>query len=358
MPLLTDVRYGYYDAMRGFTMLLVVFSHVIVRSIGAPSPINEFFCSFRMPLFFFVSGFFAYKAIHIWTTSKVKDILGRKFKVQIVGTTIFLVLYETIVKYATLNLDIFYGGCEGYWFTYVLFRIFLIYLVISLIFKRINQKGYWSVILVISIICIIVHNIGISVDTDNYDQFEQFFNYIITGNTIYFLPYFMLGVFSRSNMSLFESILSSDIIRLSCIAILILFWSVVALGMAPELGVIPSRSFMAYPICFVTLFLVIQIFFSLRDSFDKKNRFNIVVKFIGRRTLDIYFLHYFFLPNLHFMRGFFTIHDSAIVQLVLCGGIALIIVGMTLLVGQIIRTSPLLAEWLLGVKRKQKISRQ
>ena len=73
-------RIEYIDAMRGFTMLLVVYSHILVFSyentliydlhagglnlIGAGEgnalTFNSLFVLFRMPLFFFISGFIIY----------------------------------------------------------------------------------------------------------------------------------------------------------------------------------------------------------------------------------------------------------------------------------------------------------
>ena len=53
-------RLGWLDALRGFTMLLVVTNHVALKSFGMQirwSAALQFFLLFRMPLFFFISGF-------------------------------------------------------------------------------------------------------------------------------------------------------------------------------------------------------------------------------------------------------------------------------------------------------------
>lgn len=57
-------RIRYIDALRGFTMLLVVFGHVMMFTFGIGgynSVIGSFFLTFRMPMFFFISGYIAYK---------------------------------------------------------------------------------------------------------------------------------------------------------------------------------------------------------------------------------------------------------------------------------------------------------
>lgn len=63
-------RLGYIDAIRGFTMILVVYGHVVIflleKSAHLSSNVNEIFVLFTMPLFFFISVFFAYSANYDW----------------------------------------------------------------------------------------------------------------------------------------------------------------------------------------------------------------------------------------------------------------------------------------------------
>lgn len=61
----TTKRIEYIDALRGFTMILVVLQHVATFGwelpLGAPN-IHTYLAQIRMPLFFFISGFVLYKA--------------------------------------------------------------------------------------------------------------------------------------------------------------------------------------------------------------------------------------------------------------------------------------------------------
>lgn len=62
-------RIDYLDALRGFTMILVVLNHVAAEYFGVaynPSNIHYYIAQFRMPLFFFVSGFVLYKKDFVW----------------------------------------------------------------------------------------------------------------------------------------------------------------------------------------------------------------------------------------------------------------------------------------------------
>lgn len=67
-------RIGYIDALRGFTMLLVVFSHIETFCYDIPfneSILSSLFITFRMPMFFFISGYIAYKK-ELWNLNIYK----------------------------------------------------------------------------------------------------------------------------------------------------------------------------------------------------------------------------------------------------------------------------------------------
>lgn len=53
----------YIDAMRGVAMLLVVYYHIINGALFIDSEFCNFCVRFRMPLFFFISGFLSYTTI-------------------------------------------------------------------------------------------------------------------------------------------------------------------------------------------------------------------------------------------------------------------------------------------------------
>ena len=95
-------RIEYIDALRGFTMILVVFYHVALTCwhiIGMDVPsIHPYLVQVRMPLFFFISGFVLYKAGIKWNLLHIKQFLHKKFIVQIIPTIVFLVLYIEIAK--------------------------------------------------------------------------------------------------------------------------------------------------------------------------------------------------------------------------------------------------------------------
>lgn len=91
-------RMQWVDAMRGFSMLIVVLGHVLLSmGIGGyGSFLSSVLLTFRMPLFFFVSGFFSFRALNWWSRKRAGDILKRKFQAQILCTVIFLAVFQYV----------------------------------------------------------------------------------------------------------------------------------------------------------------------------------------------------------------------------------------------------------------------
>ena len=131
-------RIAYIDTMRGFTMILVVYSHICHFCLGdSLLGFNATFFLFRLPCFFFISG---------WLFEPVsrrpfRQIARKKFMVQIVPTVIFLLLLapppEFFHQLGTLK--------GGYWFTFTLFEFFLIYML------SVRRCARWSWLLALTI---------------------------------------------------------------------------------------------------------------------------------------------------------------------------------------------------------------
>ena len=124
-------RIEYIDAMRGFTMLLVVCSHVEVFMISEPTySLNELFGQFRMPLFFFVSGFVFYKNDKHWGKDEVREFFKNKIIVQVLSPLLFMFIHCYLC--GTSFADAVCSTLKiGYWFTFVLFEFFVLYILIK-----------------------------------------------------------------------------------------------------------------------------------------------------------------------------------------------------------------------------------
>lgn len=125
-------RIGYIDAIRGFTILLVVMSHVSGFGLGFNGS-NTFSYriiveSFFIPLFFFISGFVLYKTDRIWTVINTWKFLVGKVSFLLVAPLIFMLALSQ-VKGNTFIEILFSNMKGGYWFTFSLFEYYVIYAV-------------------------------------------------------------------------------------------------------------------------------------------------------------------------------------------------------------------------------------
>ena len=94
-------RIAYIDALRGFTMFLVVLQHVEtygIRCLGSGTFVETFLLPFRMPLFFFISGFVTYKGIERFTLKFTSEMALKKLVHLIVPLVVFCFLYSQFLR--------------------------------------------------------------------------------------------------------------------------------------------------------------------------------------------------------------------------------------------------------------------
>ena len=136
-------RLEYFDAMKGFGILSVIYVHLFtmgMRDGEYTSSITPFIQLYFMPLFFFVSGYFSAKIGNIQKVAELKPIVLKKTRNLLVPT---IVMFTLCVLYFRMNyvdciIDSFKGG---YWFTYVLFCISILYAVLIIVLKPFSKSG-------------------------------------------------------------------------------------------------------------------------------------------------------------------------------------------------------------------------
>jgi len=347
-------RLEYIDAMRGFTMLLVVYSHIITWSYDSPFNIssntfNSFFILFRMPLFFFVSGFVLYKATQVWNLKNSFAFILKKFKVQIISTLIFLGLFCFLFD-LQINSSITHIGKAGYWFTISLFEYYIAYILIDKVFYKIKNKWLYDIIIL---------SIGIFIffitfkPQDTYQLLNinpSIFNALGFPMFKYFI-FFLFGVIIKRHFEEFKNTINNP----QKIGVLIIVFFILVL-MYLKLGSFPSfllnLPFLIFA-GFAGIIITFSFFYKYQNCFTKERRIGRVLQYIGRRTLDIYLLHYFFLPrNLKMVGEWFTENINPTLEFFVSIALAAMVIALCLVVSSIIRISPLLANWLFGVKNK------
>ena len=95
-------------------------------------------------------------------------------------------------------------------------------------------------------------------------------------------------------------------------------------------------------------------FFRLSVSWLKKLHIEKPLQYVGTRTLDIYLLHYFFLPR--FLMSYadqLRAFDSRFIEFLFIMAVSLVVLLLCLLASYIIRLNPFLGHYLFGAKYKK-----
>ena len=339
-------RVAYIDAMRGFTMLLVVYHHFQTTGYHLSFEIDSFnsvFILFRMPLFFFISGWVLYKESRRWDFVTSKLFIIKKFKVQIISTLIFFTLFVYLLD---INLYDAIGKFKvGYWFTYTLFFYFLFYIT-SVYITHFKNNPIFEDIVVALIALMVVAWYFISIKDQN-PQHQRIYNIIGIPQWRYYI-FFCFGVFVKKYFNQFVSITNNAMVMTIIIVsfFMLLFFGHFITAFFPVFNLI---SFFLYG--FLGITIIYTVFRKNEEWFATNQNISRWMQYIGRHTLDIYLLHYFFLPrNLQMIGEFFKNHPNSTIEFFIASSLALIVIGICLLVSKVLCTSPILANVLFGKK--------
>jgi len=332
-------RLEYIDAMRGLAMVLVVISHVYVRCFTSPNVYSTILCDqIQIPLFFFISGFFADRMLH----KKMAVLLWCKLKRLIIPTLIMLGLYCAVFEIDFASA-LFKNMKEGYWFTISLFEYSLLYVLISyaLIKIRLNDsKRYLSHLF----IGILVSYVGSYARTHGDDcsliplfTIPELFNYV----------FFIIGaIFFRYGANLCNRLKHCNLLWGGVIASYILVELLFFRYGIEWLSVFATLTYLL-----IGLLALIIIWYLFVNNVGN-NLNNCRVRFlslVGRRSLDVYFIHYFFLPGgFGVINSYFDEINAPFIEFLLVFTIALCLIIASIGVGIIIRQSSFAASLLLG----------
>ena len=336
-------RIAYIDALRGLTMLLVVYSHILVHGYYTTSVFNHFFIKFRMPLFFFISGWVLYKESRRWDFTTSKLFIIKKFKVQIVSTLIFFSLFVYLFD---RNLYDSIGTFKaGYWFTYTLFFYFLFYITSVYITHFKNNPLFEDI--VVAFIALMVMACYYFVIKDPNTDHQRIYGIIGIPQWRYYI-FFCFGVFVKKYFNQFVTITNNAMVM----AIIIVSFFMLLVFNQFFTEHLPSFYTISYFLYgFLGITIIYTVFRKNEEWFATNQNISRWMQYIGRHTLDIYLLHYFFLPrNLQIIGEFFNIHPNPTIELIVSCTLALIVIGICLLVSKVLCTSPILANVLFGKK--------
>ncbi len=341
-------RMQWIDALRGFTMMLVVAYHVAQVSFGESEKLSAalpFLVLFRMPMFFFVSGFLAYNAGFQWTVPNALRLTWKKVRVQVVPAFVFLCVFIVFRKtnfWHSFVLCMRSPTKGGYWFTWVLLQMFVIYYAVCLT----SKNRHWPIWL-LWIVSIMVYETMFMPKYFTYHKAPFFFHSSLI-KTMTFMQFFLFGNLVRRHWAWARRTMDSgwffptvvvlaffccaDFFRWHCLKFM---WTNL------------PRTLSMY-----LLVMVLVMFFRHYEAWFTRDRWlGRGMQYIGTRTLDIYLLHYIFLPSMPMVGVWLNANrPNFVLDIVLSMGVGLVVIGFCLLTSSLLRISPFLSLYLFGKK--------
>ena len=349
-------RLEWLDALRGFTMVMVVAYHVAQTGFGETlknSSSMPFLIMFRMPLFFFVSGFLAYKASQVWNARNLGKLLAKKLRVQIVPTVIFFlvataILHNNLDKTIMIHLHSMYKG--GYWFTLVLLYMFVVYYLFAYVESKMKRRS-WIPIVVLFVLSLVAYETCFLPKQFFYAYGHKGMADTIMTQTSFILlfqyfPFFLYGNIVHRYWKQAECVMDSRwffpiVVLVALLSSLdALKWHTLRMEWA-NLPMTLAR--------FTMLTIVFMFFRRYKESFTREHWVGRGLQYIGVRTLDIYLIHYIFLPHVSGVGAFFKVNPgNFVLDTTMSILLGLLVIGFCLVTSSILRISPLLKKYLFG----------
>lgn len=335
-------RLRVFDAMRGFSMLLVIMGHVMMLCGLEATDITLFgvIVTFNMPIFFLMSGYFAYKPVAGWTPRK----LGGNLRLKISALVVCTLVFYALLYYSRSQdpLGWIQKGFGSYWFTITLFEIFLTYYAAILISKALRRDLILPFMVSVALA-------GLVLMIWNPWSEQHWWNVVGGSNYCLYMQYFTMGMLFKRYKNAFVRVLTDG--RVAGLLMVVYVGLLCFMHSNMEQYGLIGRIYRVFALPYTGVWMVISLFLMAKEYFDRKNPVSDGLCLIGERSLEIYMIHYFFLPPMPFMHDWLAPNSMVLFQLLISVGIALPIIGICIVLGSMIRKSGVLAELLFGVRR-------
>lgn len=346
-------RLQYFDILKGIAIFMVVMGHVLtmgVREIDRAT-LFKFIGAIHMPLFFFISGWFTYKVVPETGRLRIPDIGKRALQLlvpMVVVSTLWIWYFPHSGLQSPLTAVWPDTWKAGYWFPLVLFQIILIYTAITPVISRLSN--IWASLAFVFVLWWAM-NFGVSylpADVIGYGSFDL--------TTAYFGT-FVLGVLASKYREGFARLTSSGTavgisILVGAVLLYMVCWYWEFDVMTAGYGLDAMFTGLFHVALAVVAIAVVAPWSARAYAEDARPLTRCIAdvwSLLGRKSLAIYLLHYFFLFPLTACRPALEAMNLAFVPLFWFAAlIAAAIIAVVLGADAIIARSPALAFVLTG----------
>lgn len=327
-------RIGYLDALKCLGIFLMIEGHVRALVMGVKpydSLSGMMLYSFNMPIFFFVSGLLAYK--NSLTCKEIGRRTWQKFVFLVIPAFMFSLFSDLLAQ--DNPLDVFINkGFGKYWFTFTLFECFVVYYLAHLIFR--NETVRHIVLLVMAFA-----GVGL------LSVFQKFGPAILDMNhlTKYF-QFFMFGVLAMRYKENYEKLMKNEGVKTVTLLAFFVLLFLMNYTFWPKLVFHVVRDIV---LRYLGTFVVISFFVCHASWFDRENKGMSMVREIGKKSLAVYMLHYFFIPHLLPLPSWVAELDRISVP-VFSLAYSIIVLAASMLFIALLTNSKMVAKYALGQK--------
>ena len=339
------MRLKYIDCLKGALILFVVYYHVLWLGLKYKiSPTKEIFDLVCMQAFFFVSGFVSLKQFADQNLEKLSAGILGKSKTLLLPTVVmffFCCLYYNLsIKFYLLN-----EFKTGYWFTYVLFILFALHATLLFLLNRLCRSSVYSdfITLTVSFSMFVVY--GRVYKWFPFDTLRLLSVQFVCKYYVFFvLGYLMKKYFSQAECILRNGAFRVFILTFAC------------LPFVDGLDIVKTKKIVELLISVSQVMLLFLLFRGL-PMFNNDGFLSRQLSFWGKHTMEVYFIHYYFLFNMPMVMRFINEQDeycfrgpgnAFVVEFLSIIPVAIVLVYLSIGVRRIFEISPGLSRIFFG----------
>lgn len=319
-------RITYIDALKGLAIILVVWGHIAEKSMGIEGmPFNRMYGSFHMPLFIFLSGLFAYKGMDRISWKYNCHFLQKKAVRILLPFIVVGGFYSILVEHSFTA--VLTGESGGYWFLPALF-----YCMVLGLFQRCLAVR-WGGRIKEMIFFILAWGVASLVWKTNMPV-----PYWLAALKMF--PYFMAGHYFAQYRLLSNGCLKKQWVQTAAILLYIL---TMAVSIKTNFHFVNLTGIFA-------IVILLNLFATHSEVLPKW------LSMVGKYSLEIYVLHWFFLPRMQdwgkYLLGQASFNENLILTAMVCSIVSVFMIAFCMIVAKIVKQSSILDYLCFGVKKK------
>lgn len=321
-------RIFYFDLIKCVGIICVIYGHVEIFGFGIISSVaTDLIYTFNMPLFFFVSGYLAFKSRK--TINYYLSNAWKKVSLLLIPTIVFSLFYALAYK---TEVD-FTDGFGKYWFGVALFECFIIYYIISLVTK--TEKSQLILMVFLSIAGIAYLSTGVG---------DKYLEVLELNHLTKYLHFFTLGMLANYFSKYYTRILECEVLKATGVGLFfIIFFALRYVGVFPNIA---ERFLNDIVLRYLGLFVLVMFLYSSSKHINLEGKIAKNVRIVSENSFGIYLLQYFFLPDFRGEEWFLNV--DPLTMFIICMLYTFICMAICLGVITVLSKSKILCRYVLG----------